>query len=241
MKLSKKSFRAEGIPVEYYDKLMELLGHEDKEYFIQGVNLASSLGIGGDDILDGLGFSMEMVTVPAGSFDFQDKIEVEVPSFLLGRFQVTEAQWAALMPHWKDADTLRGSNLPMSNVNWFDAKELIDRLNAILSEETGYVYDLPHEVEWEYAAKAGTNHEYAGSNDPDEVAWYSQNSGGRRHPVGQKKPNSFGLFDMSGNVFEWCRNAYNKDVKATVQSFKEMLYGSPKQNPRRKRNHRRRR
>ena len=220
MKLTAKDFRASGLPVEYVEKLMELLKHEDNENFIQGVALASSLGIAPNDILDGLGFSMEMVTIPAGTFEYQEQAEVKVPAFLLGRFQVTEDQWSALMPFWKGADLMKNSGLPVAAVSWLDVKRFIDRLNTILVGDSGWVYDLPHEVEWEYAAKAGQNFEYSGSNDPNEVAWYSENSKNRRHPVGKKKPNAFGLFDMSGNVSEWCCNIYYSKVEKTVKNFK---------------------
>lgn len=99
----------------------------------------------------------------------------------------------------------QGDNAPVEWVSWNDAQDFIQWLNKV----SGGGWRLPSEAEWEYACRAGGNHRYCGSNNPDEVAWHSGNSGKHAHAVGQKTPNAFGLYDMSGNVFEWVQDYYH--------------------------------
>ena len=101
----------------------------------------------------------------------------------------------------------KGDNLPVEQVSWEDCQTFIGKLNDL----TGKRFRLPTEAEWEYAARGGkrSNHtQYSGSSNIDDVAWYSGNSGSKTHPVKTKKPNEFGLYDMSGNVNEWCQDWY---------------------------------
>jgi formylglycine-generating enzyme required for sulfatase activity len=101
----------------------------------------------------------------------------------------------------------KGNNLPVENVSWNDVQEFIRKLN----QQTGKRYRLPTEAEWEYAARGGSqgsSTKYAGSNSIGDVAWYDGNSGNKTQPVGQKRPNELGLYDMSGNVWEWCADWY---------------------------------
>lgn len=98
-------------------------------------------------------------------------------------------------------------NCPVEQVSWEEAQEFIRKLNRM----TGKNYRLPTEAEWEYAARGGSKshgYKYSGSNSIGDVAWYEGNSGDKTHPVGQKQPNELGLYDMSGNVFEWCSDRY---------------------------------
>ena len=107
-------------------------------------------------------------------------------------------------------------NLPVEQVSWKDVQEFIQKLNAL----TGKTYRLPTEAEWEYAARGGNQsqgYKYAGSNTVGDVAWHYGNSDHKTHPVGQKQPNELGLYDMSGNVWEWCQDWYG-DYSSSAQT-----------------------
>ena len=126
--------------------------------------------------------------------------------FYIGKFEVTQAQWQEVMG--SNPSFFKGSNLPVEKVSWDDVQEFINKLNA----RTGKNYRLPTEIEWEFAAKGGTlskGYEYSGSNNIDDVAWYKENSGKKTNPVGTKKPNELGIYDMSGNAWEWCQDSYD--------------------------------
>ena len=147
-------------------------------------------------------------TAEQGSYAYDDEKpahSVTVSDFYIGKYEVTQAQWEAVMG--KNLSRFKGNIRPVENVSWNDIQEFIEKLNA----KTGKKYRLPTEAEWEYAARGGNQskgYKYSGSNNIDEVAWYTNNSGTQTHPVGQKQPNELGLYDMSGNVFEWCSDWY---------------------------------
>ncbi|MBO7279020.1 MAG: SUMF1/EgtB/PvdO family nonheme iron enzyme [Bacteroidales bacterium] len=164
-------------------------------------------------------YGIEMVFVEGGTFQMgatseqgSDAYDDEKPvhsvtlsDFYIGKYEVTQAQWKAVMG--KNPSRFQGDNLPVENVSWNDIQEFIKKLNRL----TGKRYRLPTEAEWEYAARGGKKskgYKYAGSNSIGEVAWYDSNSGYETHPVGQKQPNELGLYDMSGNVWEWCQDWY---------------------------------
>lgn len=137
--------------------------------------------------------------------------EVSVPSFYMGQYLVTQAQWQAIMgsnpSHFKN-----NPKHPVERVSWNDISNFLRKLNA----KTGRNYRLATEAEWEYAARGGNksrSYKYAGSNNIGDVAWYSKNSGGKTHEVGKKKPNELGLYDLSGNVWEWCQDLWHSNYK----------------------------
>ena len=126
---------------------------------------------------------------------------VTLSSYYICKYEVTQALWRAVMG--SNPSNFKGDNLPVESVSWNDCQTFINRLNSY----TGRNFRLPTEAEWEFAARGGNysrHYKYSGSNYIGDVAWYHSNSGHRTHPVGTKQPNELGLYDMSGNVHEWC-------------------------------------
>jgi len=145
--------------------------------------------------------------------------EVTLNSFNIAKYKVTQKQWEKIMkttveeqrnldhPYWYLGGV--GDDYPMYYVSWDDVQEFIKKLN----KQTGKNYRLPTEAEWEYAAHGGNRslgYKYSGSNKVDDVAWYNGNAGGNSHPVGTRLPNELGIYDMSGNIAEWCNDWYGE-------------------------------
>ena len=132
--------------------------------------------------------------------------EVTVDSFYMQSSLVTQELWESVMGDKPSLDKT-WPDLPITNVSWFDCQEFIKKINEL----TGKLYRLPTEAEWEYAAKGGNQSKgyiYSGSNILNEVGWYQENSGDRLHVIKELKANELGLYDMSGNVLEWCLDWY---------------------------------
>lgn len=164
------------------------------------------------EVIDSL--THNMILVEGGSFimgkdtglEWTQKHKVTLSDFYIGVFEVTQSQWKAVMGN--NPSVFKGDNLPVENVKWGDVLLFIQKLNTI----TGKNYRLPTEAEWEYAAKGGKYSKgcrYSGSDNYMEVAWCAQNSESSTHEVGTKVSNELGLFDMSGNVNEWCSDWYS--------------------------------
>ncbi|MEO1382291.1 MAG: SUMF1/EgtB/PvdO family nonheme iron enzyme [Bacteroidota bacterium] len=154
------------------------------------------------------GILPEMTMVEGGTFQMAEGYSVTLSDYEIGTYSVTQILWQNIMgdnPSRFTGDLMR----PVECVSWEDCQEFIQKLN----EKTGLNFRLPTEAEWEFAARGGNlskGFEYAGSNNLDEVGWYGGNSGSKTHSVGQKAPNELGLYDMSGNVWEWCQDWYDK-------------------------------
>ena len=167
------------------------------------------------------GISIDMVRVEAGTFtmgataEMNDPYDKEKPThrvtltndYYIGKYEVTQALWQTVMGN--NPSKFKGDNLPVEHVSWKDCQKFLSKLNRI----TGKMFRLPTEAEWEYAARGGNKsrgYQYSGSNNLSDVAWYDDNSGNKTHAVGTKQPNELGIYDMSGNVLEWCQDRYGK-------------------------------
>jgi formylglycine-generating enzyme required for sulfatase activity len=168
-------------------------------------------------------YGIEMVFVRGGTFmmgctpeqedggclgDESPAHEVTLSDFYIGKYEVTQTQWKAIMGAGDNPSAFKGDTLPVERVSWDEVQEFIERLNGM----TGANYQLPTEAEWEYAARGGgqsLGYRYSGSGTIDDVAWYKNNSGYKTHPVGTKKANELGIHDMSGNVAEWVYDRYS--------------------------------
>ena len=172
------------------------------------------------------GISIDMVRVEAGTFKMGATAEMKNPwvlekpthkvtltnDYYIGKYEVTQALWQAVMG--SNPSYFKGDNLPVEQVSWNDCQEFLSKLNRI----TGKTFRLPTEAEWEYAARGGKKSrgcQYSGSNNLSDVAWYWDNSGSKTHAVGSKQSNELGIYDMSGNVWEWCQDWHGRYSKSS--------------------------
>lgn len=207
--------------VGWQSKQVELTaGHKEQITLIENKKkeseTANSISIPVKD-----GINIEMIKVEAGTFmmeatkEVKEPYKIELPAhevlltedYYIGKYEVTQALWNVVMD--SKYSTNDGDLLPKNYVSWNDCQEFIEKLNKI----TGLKFRLPTEAEWEYAARGGKKSKrylYSGSNNVLGVAWYDGNSSNKRHPVGTKQANELGIFDMGGNVSEWCQDLWGQ-------------------------------
>ena len=225
---------AAGRSGEFYRQALELLDKAElaaaaAEAGAEAAAEAARRRPGESRVFDG----MEFVWVPAGEFRMgstsaeaepgeQPVTQVRISrGFWLGKYEVTQSEWQAVM-ETNPSEFSGCGRCPVDNVSWDDVQDLIRRLNARAGETR---YRLPTEAEWEYAARAGTSGDrYA--EDLDAIAWYDEGSDSRSHPVGQKEPNAWGLYDMLGNVIERVQDWYGRYPGGTVTDPRGPRFGS---------------
>ena len=172
--------------------------------------------------VEGGTFRMGATSEQGGDAESDEKPvhSVTLSGYYIGKTEVTQALWKAVMGN--NPSRFKGDNLPVEWISWNDCQEFIRKLNAL----TGQHFRLPTEAEWEFACRGGNNsrgYKYSGSNYIGNVAWYG-NSGDKTHPVGTKAPNELGIYDMSGNVWEWCADWYG-DYSSGAQTNPKGPYG----------------
>jgi formylglycine-generating enzyme required for sulfatase activity len=215
----------EGYPADIYDVLVankvqresfEGTDFKNEKFTVGGVAFEMVAVEGGTFTMGGV----ELPNMPARDNELPLH-DVTLDSFKIGRTEVTQALWEAVMGSIPYGN--QGPDYPIGNVSWYDAQAFIRRLNAL----TGRCFRRPTEAEWEYAARGGKQSHgtrYSGSDNPNEVAWHQGNAGNVLHQPGSLRPNELGLYDMSGNIWEWCSDWYdeypaNAQTNPTVQTI----------------------
>ena len=161
--------------------------------------------------IQGSSFTMGSPESEKGRFEDETQHVVQLDNFQISAIPVTQALYESVMG--ANPSHSKGADLPVESVSWTEARAFCEQLTKML-ESSGLAFTLPTEAQWEYACRAGSEEAFCFGDDEeqlDEYAWYANNSDGRTHPVGQKKPNSFGLYDMHGNVWEWCHDWYDAE------------------------------
>ena len=196
-----------------------------------GFSSTSSVSSGNNEISIPVknGITIDMVKVEAGTFMMGATSEMQDPyyddwdekpvhqvtlinDYYMGKYEVTQALWKTVMG--SNPSIFKGNDFPVEQVSWNDCQEFVSKLNSM----TGRKFRLPTEAEWEYAARGGKKsrgYQYSGSSNISDVAWYDGNSGRKTRPVGTKQANELGLYDMTGNVWEWCQDGYGSYVSSS--------------------------
>ena len=204
------SYRGNNTPSFRYNYLgLRLCLSAEESFTVNGVSFAMVPVAGGT-------FTMGATAEQGTNIDSNEKPthQVTLSSYMIGKTEVTQALWRAVTG--ETPSYFRGDNLPVEQVSWDDCQKFITKLNAL----TGKNFRLPTEAEWEYAARGGNmsqGYKYSGSNEIGDVAWYDNNSGNKTHSVATKAPNELGIYDMSGNLWEWCSDWYGS-YSSTAQT-----------------------
>ena len=185
------------------DSSVKLAFIENQTFTVKGVSFTMIAVEGGT-------FKMGATSEQGGDADNDEKPvhNVTLSDYYIGETEVTQELWQAVMG--KNPSNFKGNKKPVEQVSWNDCQEFIKKLNQL----TGKNFRLPTEAEWEYAARGGNKsqgYKYSGSNTIDNVAWYTSNSGSQTHDVKTKQANELGIYDMSGNVYEWCQDRYDSN------------------------------
>ncbi len=181
------------------------------------------------------GVPLVMVYIPEGTFQMGSNdgnsdekpvhlVEIKKP-FYMGKYPVTQKQYQAITE--SNPSHFKGDNLPVECTSWKDAKECCEKLSKLLKQE----FRLPSEAEWEYACRANSQTKWSfGDNESNlkDYAWYRENSNSKTHDVGQKKPNAFGLYDVHGNVWEWCEDGWESNYQTPRTQTAHKYYGNNK-------------
>lgn len=183
---------------------------------VEGCRCKKASSKPGNVIVNSIG--MKLAYIPAGEFEMGSGLDEKgrqedeylhtvklTRAFRIGVTEVTQGQWTAVMGF--NRSHFKGDELPIEKISWRDAAAFCKKL----SEKEGRVYRLPTEAEWEYACRAGTTGKFSGSGDIEEMGWYLENSDEQTHAVGGRSANAWGLYDMHGNVSEWCSDYYSAD------------------------------
>ena len=205
----------------------------------QASSSSSPVSFGGNTISIPVknGITIDMVKVEAGTFMMGATSEMMNPyyyekpvhqvtltnDYYMGKYEVTQALWQAVMG--SNPSDFKGDNLPVETVSWDDCQEFISKLKGL----TGKKFRLPTEAEWEYAARGGKKsrgYQYSGSSNISDVAWYEGNSANKTHPVGTKQANELGIYDMTGNVMEWCQDWYDSYISSSQTNPTGTVSGS---------------
>jgi len=199
---------------------------------------SSTVGVGANQLKEmtielGDGVKMEFILIPDGSFRMgSDKYQGDekpvhnvtiIKPFHIGKYEVTQEQWENVMGN--NPSRFRGAKNPVNNVSWDDCQKFTAKLN---DKMRGQTFRLPSEAEWEYACRAGSRTDYCYGDATEKLgdyAWFKDNNEKKAHPVGQKKPNAWGLYDMHGNVLEWCQDAYHSTYKGAPTGGRAWLAG----------------
>jgi formylglycine-generating enzyme required for sulfatase activity len=216
--------------IRVYDNILDMLEYELKVVISDEITALPQKGNNKakiENIWILKDIALEMIYCPKGSFrmgspkkreEYPHEVKLTKP-FYIGKYPVTQMQYYAIMK--KQPSYFKGEDRPVESVSWDDAKEFVENINFLYKRQLpqGYKFALPSEAQWEYACRAGTTSDLNNgrniisgtgkSESLDEVAFYSQNSDDRTHTVGKKKPNNWGIYDMHGNVCEWCEDSYD--------------------------------